>query len=266
MKMKEDYRKVNKESWNSKVKYHLASDFYAHDSFMKGESSLNSIELDILGDVKGKKILHLQCHFGQDSISLARLGANVTAVDLSDEAIKTAKGINDELGLDVHFICCDLYDLKDHLDEKFDIIFTSYGVIGWLPDMNRWASLINHFLVQNGKLLLVEFHPAVWMFDDNFEKIDFSYFNKEEIVEEIEGTYADANAPIKNKFICWNHDLSEVMMGIINNEMEIKSFNEYNYSPYNCFLAMDKLEEKKYQINKFGDKFPLIYSILAEKS
>lgn len=264
--MKEDYLKINKESWNSKVSYHVDSDFYAHKAFMNGESSLNNIELDILGDVKGKKILHLQCHFGQDSISLARLGAKVTAMDFSDEAIKTARSINDDLGLDVNFICCDVYDLINHLDDEFDIIFTSYGVIGWLPDLNKWASLIYHFLVSGGKLLLVEFHPAIWMYDDKFEKIEYSYFNKDIIVEETEGTYANTNAPIKNKYISWNHDLSEVIMRIINNGMEIKLFNEYNYSPYNCFLAMSKLGEKKYQIKKFGDKFPLIYAVLAEKN
>lgn len=264
--MNDDYLKINKESWNRNVEYHLKSDFYAQEAFMNGENSLNSIELDILGDINGKKILHLQCHFGQDSISLARMGAIVTAMDLSDEAIKVARSINDDLGLDVNFICCDVYDLKNHLEEKFDIIFTSYGVIGWLPDINKWSALVHHFLVPKGKLLLVEFHPAVWMYDDAFEKVEYSYFNEGLIEEDFEGTYADKSAPIKNKYISWNHDLSEVMMGIINNGMEIKLFNEYNYSPYNCFLAMEKLDKKKYQIKKFADKFPLIYAMLAEKN
>lgn len=260
-----DYLKVNKESWNEKVNYHVKSDFYAHDDFMKGKSSLNEIELKILGDVKGKKILHLQCHFGQDTLSLARLGADVTGVDLSDKAIDEARKSNKLLGLDAKFICCDIYDLPNHLSEEFDIVFTSYGVIGWLPDMNKWAKIIDHYLKPAGELLLVEFHPVVWMFDEKFESVDYSYFNKEAIKEEVDGTYADQEAPLKLKYISWNHDLSEVMMALINNGMAINKFEEYDYSPYNCFLAMEKIAERKFQIGKLSNKIPLIYSILAKK-
>lgn len=264
--MEEDYREVNKRSWNNKVEYHIKSDFYDQASFLAGKNSLNSIELGLLGDVRGKKILHLQCHFGQDSISLARMGAEVIGVDISDVAIKEAKKITKQLDVNATFICCDIYDLPKILDEKFDIVFTSYGVIGWLPDLNKWASLISLFLKAGGKLLLVEFHPFVWMYDDNFERIDYSYFNSGEIEEEESGTYADLDAPIKDKFICWNHSLSEVMMGLINNRLEIKKFEEYDYSPYNCFLGCEKISDRKYQIKKLGNKIALVYALYAEKS
>jgi 2-polyprenyl-3-methyl-5-hydroxy-6-metoxy-1,4-benzoquinol methylase len=112
-----------------------------------------------LADVKGKKMLHLQCHFGMDSLNWARLGADVTAVDLSDEAIKEAKQLNDALGLNAKFICCNVYDLKELLDEKFDIVFTSYGVVGWLPDLDKWAEIIAYYLKPSGTFYLAEFHP-----------------------------------------------------------------------------------------------------------
>lgn len=141
-----NYIEINKQSWNNRVDAHLKSEFYDVTGFLNGNSSLNSIELELLGDVKGKSILHLQCHFGQDSISLARLGAKVTSVDLSDKAIENGKTLAKQTSADVNFICCDVYDLPHHLTEQFDMVFTSYGTIGWLPDLDKWASLISRYL------------------------------------------------------------------------------------------------------------------------
>ena len=151
-------------------------EFYDLDNFVKGKTSLNSIELDLLGDVKGKTILHLQCHFGQDTISLSRLGAEVTGIDLSDKAIQSAQQIAKDTHSNANFICCDIYDLPNHLDKQFDIVFTSYGTIGWLPDLDKWANIVSHYLKPNGQFVFVEFHPVVWMFDDNFEKIGYNDF------------------------------------------------------------------------------------------
>ena len=126
----EKYFKSNKELWNQKTAIHKTSDFYDLEGFKKGKNVLNEIELSELGDVKGKSLLHLQCHFGLDSMSWSRLGAKVTAVDFSDEAIKTAQQIKGEAGLDTEFVCSNVYELKDNLNEQFDIVFTSYGVGG----------------------------------------------------------------------------------------------------------------------------------------
>ena len=104
-------------------------------------------------------------------------------VDLSDKAIKSAKQLSKETSSNTTFICCDIYDLPRYLDQRFDIVFTSYGTIGWLPDLNKWAEIISRFLKPNGQFVFVEFHPVVWMFDDNFEKIDYRYFNSGAIIE-----------------------------------------------------------------------------------
>ncbi|WP_341832519.1 class I SAM-dependent methyltransferase [Sphingobacterium thalpophilum] len=138
----ENYIAINKHSWNNRTDTHLKSDFYNLAGFLKGETSLNSIELALLGDISGKKILHLQCHFGQDTISLSRLGAKITGVDLSDKAIESAREIAKETNADVQFICCDLYELENHLDGQFDLVFTSYGTITWLPDLDKWGKII----------------------------------------------------------------------------------------------------------------------------
>lgn len=129
----ENYLEINKKSWNAKVEPHLKSDFYFVNEFLQGRTSLNSIELELLGDVKDKTILHLQCHFGQDSISLSRMGAKVTGIDLSDKAIEAAKDLAKQCDTNTEFICSDVYELPNILNQKFDIVFTSYGTIGWLP-------------------------------------------------------------------------------------------------------------------------------------
>lgn len=260
-----DYLAINKDSWNRKTKHHMASDFYELEAFKEGKTSLNDIDLELLGDIKGKKILHLQCHFGQDSLSLARMGAEVTGIDLSDEAIKQARLLNDELGLNANFVVSDVYDLPNHLEGEFDIVYTSYGTIGWLPDLNKWASVIDHFLKPGGQFVFVEFHPNVWMYDDDFTKVTYNYFKDEAIIDNEEGTYADKEAEEQFAYVSWNHGLSEVVTALLDKNLTIEQFKEYNYSPYNCLAHMEKIEERKYQVKPFGDKMPLCYSLVATK-
>ena len=260
-----NYIEINRDSWNAKVEHHLKSDFYFVDEFVNGRTSLNSIELDLLGDISGKEILHLQCHFGQDSIALARLGAKVTAMDLSDKAIEAARELNGKCWTDVEFIISDIYDLPDVLDKKFDLVFTTYGVIGWLPDLSKWAKVISHFLKPRGEFIFVEFHPVIWMFDDDFTHIKYNYFNEKAIVENYEGTYADKSANISQQYVMWNHSTSEVLNSLLSENMEIKIFNEYDWSPYPCFQHIEKIEERKYRIPQFGNKVPHVFSVVAQK-
>lgn len=260
-----NYIEINRRTWNQKTAVHYASDFYNVKEFITGGNSLNSIELDLLGNLNGKKILHLQCHFGQDSISLVRLGAKVTGVDLSDIAIEKAHELAKACGVDAKFICCDIYDLEKYLDEKFDIVFTSYGTIGWLPDINKWAKIVSHYLEPNGKFVFAEFHPLVWMYDDDFTEVRYSYFRDAPIIEIENGTYADKKANLVEEFCCWNHGLAEVMQGLMNEGLRIDIFQEYDYSPYNCFNKTIQIADKKFQLEPFGNKIPLVFSLRATK-
>lgn len=260
-----NYLEVNKNSWNNKVDSHYKSEFYDNKAFVKGQSSLNQIELDLLGDIKGKSILHLQCHFGQDTISLNRLGAHVTGIDLSDKAIEKATELARITNSAAKFICCDIYDLPNHVDETFDIVFTSYGTIGWLPDINKWADIVSRYLKPKGKFIFVEFHPVVWMFDDDFNKIKYRYFNAEAIIENEDGTYAEKEAAISQDYVMWNHGIGEVVNRLIRKGLEIKALEEYDYSPYDCFNKTVKIAPKKYRIKHLGDKIPMVYSIMATK-
>jgi SAM-dependent methyltransferase len=261
--MEENYLELNKDAWNKKTSYHIESDFYKMDAFVEGESSLNSIELDLLGDIKDKTILHLQCHFGQDSLSLSRKGAVVTGVDFSENAIEKAREVNENLGLDARFICCDIYNLPKHLNKQFDIVYTSYGTIGWLPDLDKWANVVSQFLKPGGTFVIVDFHPVVWMFDNDFTYFQYSYFKREPIVEIESGTYADVNAPIETKTISWNHSLGEILGNLINSGLEIMDFKEYDYSPYNCFKNLYEPEAGKFRIKSQEDKIPMVYSVVA---
>lgn len=261
-----NYIEANKELWNQRTDAHFKSDFYDVPAFIEGKNSLNPIELELLGDVKGKSILHLQCHFGQDTLTLARMGANVTGIDLSDNAIEKANELAAELNLNATFICSNIYDLKENLQGKFDIVFTSYGTIGWLPDLKNWAEIISCFLKPGGEFIMADFHPVLWMFDDNFKYIQYSYFNKEIIIEEEEGTYADRSADIKMKSYSWNHSSSEVINSLIDAGLMLNSFDEYDYSPYNCFNNLAEKAAGQYQIKGLEGKIPMVFAIKSRKS
>ena len=264
-KAEHNYLEINKQLWNQKVDHHFKSDFYDVQNFLKGKSSLNKIELNLLGDISGKSILHLQCHFGQDSISLGRLGADVTGIDLSNKAIDQAILLARKTNIDAAFICCDVYDLPNHLDKEFDIVYTSYGTIGWLPNLDNWAKIISKYLKPGGKFIFVEFHPVVWMFDYDFKKVQYRYFTSDAIVETETGTYTDRDAPIKSDSITWNHGIGEVVNSLITNDLEINVLNEYDYSPYNCFNKTVKISENKFRIKHLENKIPMVYAIVATK-
>ncbi len=149
-------------------------------------STLKDLEREEVGDVTGKSLLHLQCHFGLDTLFWARLGVNVTGVDFSETAIALAKSLAQEESLDATFVHSDLYDLPHVLSEQFDIVYTSYGVIGWLPDLQPWGSIIARFLKPGGFFYIAEGHPFMWLLDDTSSdfKVAHSYFSHDTIIEE----------------------------------------------------------------------------------
>lgn len=265
MENNKKYFESNKKLWNARTPFHASSEFYNVSDFKKGKTSLKNIELDEMGDVKGKSLLHLQCHFGMDTLSWARKGAKATGIDISDEAIKLARELNDELHLDTKFVCSNVYDLKEHLDEKFDIVFTSYGTIGWLPDLDKWADIVSHFLKKGGTFYIADFHPVLWMFDDLFQQIIYPYFNKGVIRTEIPGTYADRDADIHSVEYGWNHSMSEIFGSLLKHGLKITAFNEYPYSPFNCFRNMVERGDGNYRLRNFDEKLPMVFSIKAVK-
>ena len=259
------YFESNKYVWNQRTIHHKDSAFYDLNGFKAGKSVLSPIEIEEMGDVKGKSLLHLQCHFGMDSLDWARRGASVTGVDISDAAIKEAVQLNDELTLNAKFVCCNVYDTSRFVEEQFDIVFSSYGTIGWLPDLKPWAKMISERLKKGGFFYLAEFHPVVWMFDNDFTHIAYSYENRELIITENEGTYTNRDADIKGKEYSWNHSLGEVINSLIEADLNICFLNEYMYSPYPCFKNVIEIEKRKWHIKGLEGKIPMVYSLKAIK-
>ncbi len=265
MSENKNYFKVNKATWNAKVKVHAASKMYNLDAFKKGKSSLMPYEQEALGDVNGKSLLHLQCHFGQDTLSWSRLGAKCTGVDLSDEGIKLAKQLNKELNLDAEFVCCNVLDTSQFVKETFDIVFTSYGVIGWLPNLKPWGKMIAERLNKGGTFFMAEFHPIVWMFDYLEDKpvLKYEYMQDDVIYEEYEGTYANENSKMISKEYGWNHGLGYVISALTEAGLHIDYLKEYDESPYNVLPDLIKNESGMY-VTK--DKlYPLIFTLKATK-
>ena len=190
---------------------------------------------------------------------------SVRGVDLSDDAIELAEKINDELHLDATFICCNVYDTSEFVKEQFDIVFTSYGTIGWLPDLDPWAKVIAERLKPGGYFYMAEFHPVVWMFDDDFTHIKYHYDNKEIIVMEDQPTYTGDKNEIAGKEYSWNHSISEVLNALINAGLKIEFLNEHTFSPYSNFKNSVETEKGEWHIKGMEGKIPMVYSLRARK-
>lgn len=259
----ENYFELNRQAWNNITPSHVDSDFYALDQFRETKNDLPEIDRNALGDLKGKKVLHLQCHFGMNTLSMAHLGAEVTGVDISDTSIQKAKELSSELNLPARFIRSAIYELSNVLDEQFDIVYTSWGALCWLPDMKRWAEIVNALLRPGGKVIICEFHPTAYLFDDE-QEVGYSYFNAGVDVETFEGSYTENNTG-KNSYASWSHSLSEIMAGLRSANLVSDYFQEYDYSPYKCFTNMEEIAPGKYVFKKFGRKIPYGYVLTAKK-
>ncbi len=264
-----EYFKDNERLWDEKTPVHLKSEFYDLQGFLSGKTSLMQPELEDLpaSFVNGKSMLHLQCHFGQDSLSFARMGAKVTGIDLSGNAIAAAKELNKQLALDATFVKSNLYDLPENLEGQFDIVFTSYGTITWLPDLVKWAKIINHFLKPGGTFYIVETHPLLYLFDYDNHTISYNYFNSgKPYSEEVEGTYADPDSDLKATEHFWCHSLHEVIQPLLQEGLQLVDFKEYDYSPYDCFPNMEKDGEQVFRYKKTGTSIAHLFSLKMIKA
>lgn len=254
----------------AKANYQAENEFYSVKAFLEGKSSLRSFELDEIGDVKNKTLLHLQCHFGLDTLSWAREGAKVTGIDFSGEAIRLAKTLASKAKLSATFIQTNLYELPKVLSMKFDIVYTSIGVLCWLNDLKKWAEIISHFLKKGGFFYITDGHPVKNMFDNDHPKelqLKFNYFPIQEPMEFIaEGSYASSEPHMKpHKEYEWNHSISEIINSLIQAGLKIESFNEYPYSPYPMFNFSTKDQKGYYRLINQKAEIPLIYSLKALK-
>jgi SAM-dependent methyltransferase len=260
---------TNKEMWNEWAELHVNSEFYDVESFKKGRCSLYPIAVEEAGDVSGKSLLHLMCHFGIDTLSWARRGAKVTGVDFSDNATDIARSMTDELELNAEFICCNLYDLLQNLDRQFDVVFTSAGVLCWLPDLERWASVIAQFLKSGGFFYILEGHPFLNMLldeDPNAIKPEIlrSYFyTPEPEVYQSDASYAGIKTSRIHTGKEWTHSLGDIVKSLISAGLRIEFLHEYPYIFFKALPYMEQDDQGAWRIP--GDKIPLIFTLKATK-
>lgn len=266
----DEYLKNNQELWNEITPIHAQSKFYDVEGFKKGSSSiLYPVELEEMGDVSEKSLLHLQCHFGMGTLSWARRGAKVTGVDFSDKSIDLARSLSKELGIEADFICYNIYDLPERLSAKFDIVYTSAGVLCWLPDLKKWAEIISHFLKPGGFFYILEGHPFKMVFDDSRDatelSVKYSYFhNPEPDKWEPEPDYAEPDAVVTHGSYEWTHSIGDIINSLVYAGLRIEFLHEFPVIFFKRFPFMEKDNAGGWRIP--GDKIPLIFTLKATKA
>ncbi len=254
-----DYFEMNRVGWDRRTASHFDSKFYNLPGFLAGETSLREIELAELGNVGGKSLLHLQCHFGMDTLSWARKGAICTGVDISPVAIQKAQELAQELKLNAEFVCTDVYSFQRSRSAPYDIVFTSYGALCWLPDLHQWAEVVASNLAVGGRFYIVEFHPIYDLL------AGYSYFTQEQPDVDEEGTYTENGAEAIAKLATWAHPMSSVINALLNVGIQIERVSEFPFSPYNCFEGMVEREPGRFYLSHKGNDVPIVYSITGRK-
>ena len=223
---------TNRAWWDERVALHADSPFYDLERVRAGGSALDPIEQTEIGDVQSASVLHLQCHFGLSTLSLARAGARVTGVDFSTRAVDLARRLAAEFDLEARFVRCDLYDVPRVVPETFDVVFTSYGVLSWLPDLAGWATVVAGALRPGGRFHLVELHPAACMYDDESAdpRLRYPYFRGSEALRiERRGSYAVPDAETTHEVTySWPAAISDVLTVLLDSGLRIESFREYS--------------------------------------
>lgn len=266
----DEYQRANRALWDNWTALHATSSYYDVEGFKAGKSTLTPIEIDALGDVAGMSLLHLQCHFGLDTLSWARRGAEVTGVDFSARAIEFARALARELALPARFVQSDIYDLPAALQEEFDVVFTSYGVLYWLPDLPRWAAVAARFLKPGGTFFIVEHHPIAAVFDGSDAgdlRAARPYFRGPEPEQtESYGSYAASSAEFQGLEYGWMHPLSEVVNAVLAAGLRLTSLHEFPYSDFPRWPGMERGDDGWWHLpDNNRDLVPLLFSLKATK-
>lgn len=262
---------ANRRHWDEVVPLHMIAESYNVAGFKAGTSKLNAVELEEVGDVRRRTLLHLQCHFGLDTLSWAREGAIATGVDFSESAIEAARALAAECGIDARFVVSDVYGLPDRLQGQFDIVFTSYGVLFWLPDIERWAQVAAHFVRPGGTFYIVEFHPFAHVFDDAPDIEDlyvrYPYFTPDEPLRfEQDSSYAGPPANLKNRTTYeWPHGVGEVVTALIDAGLRIEFLHEFPFTTWRFLPIMERSADGTVRLTKHDGSVPLLYSVKATK-
>lgn len=262
-----EYLESNRKLWNDWTGINAASPMYDVEGFKAGQLRLDAIERE-LGDVTGKSLLHLQCHFGMSTLSWARLGARATGVDFADSAIELARSLSVETGVAAEFIHANIYDLPAVLSGQFDFVFTSHGVLGWLPDLEKWAQVVAHYLKPGGVFYIVEAHPFVYVFDDENSdepRLRYSYFDQQVQRFDVKGSYADTASEYRGVEYSWMHGVGDVIDSLIAAGLTIQSFREFPFMTWKMLQFMEQDPDGWWRLPSRFPEIPLMFSLMASK-
>ncbi len=267
---------VNRAHWDERAPAHFASPDYAVGRFIEDPSHLSTVvrfDLPRLGDVTGVRGVHLQCHIGTDTISLARLGAQMTGLDFSAASLAQARELAARTHAEVGFVQADVYEAAKVLGAGgFDLVFTGIGALCWLPSVTRWAQVVSELLTTGGRLFIREGHPMLWSLADSRPDgllvVDYPYFERDEpVIEEAEGTYVRSEAKFEHNLAhTWNHGLGELVTALLDAGMEITDLVEHDSVPWEALPGqMEQIELGEWRLRDRPWRLPHTFTLRAIK-
>jgi SAM-dependent methyltransferase len=269
----DEHRATNLANWESRVPIHAASQLYDLEHLAADPGRLSNVmrrDAPELGDVAGLDVVHLQCHIGTESVSLAKLGARVTAVDFSPSALAVAQDLAHRAGVDVRFVESEVYAAPAALaGDRFDLVYTSVGVLCWLPDIRGWARVVAALLRPGGRLYLREGHPVLWSLDDERADellvIQYPYFERREPTRfATEVTYADGDARVSSPVTYeWNHGLGEIVQALLDAGMVLTRLVEHDAVEWQALPWMVRGDDGRFRLPSGGERLPLSYTLEA---
>ena len=266
----DQYIHGNQQLWDEYADINFHSSFYDVAGFKASPNPLSNLIRDGVGDMAGKSLLHLQCHFGKDTLRFALMGATVTGIDFSSKAITYAQQLATEMQIPATFIETDLYELPQVLHEQFDVVFTSYGVLGWLPDLDRWGEIVGRFLKPGGIFFIIEAHPTIQIFDDTHPqelRVMLPYFHQQEpmVTEPQVGNYADPNAVVTHADYFWQHSMADIVNPLLRAGLRLEYLREYPHLTWQALSFMVQDDEGYWRLPPEYPSLPLSFAIRAVK-
>lgn len=261
--------KANRQLWDEWTDLHFDSAFYGVEQFRQGGLSLPPCDVDALGPVEGLSLLHLQCHFGLDSLSWTRLGARVTGLDFSERAIEKARQLAAQCGLKARFVCADVYQAPEEIPEQFDRVVTTAGILPWLPDVGAWARVVAKMLRPGGTFYLREFHPVSQVLDEASDDpgaphLRYPYFPSGEVIcSGSTGSYAVPQSAVETVSYEWPHTFAEVLQALLDAGMRLEAIREFPFTTYRAFPWLVRGTDGNWRWPGECAFLPLMYSIKA---
>ncbi|MCG7841562.1 MAG: class I SAM-dependent methyltransferase [Methanomassiliicoccales archaeon] len=268
MKNVDEMTAANLRRWDEKAQANWNSHYYDLDGFLRKKDSLLPLEVREVGDVNGKNMLHLQCHFGMDSLSWAGRGATVTGVDFSAEAIRLARELSRKIEVPAKFINSNVYDLESVLQTEFDIVYTSYGVLCWLPDLGEWGRLIAKYLRPGGFFYIVEGHPFGNMIDENvLDHFQAGYPYFDESPEMFDDDHVvDQGHDFQNKErFEWFHSMSEIINSLVSQGLHLEFVHEFSSCFFPMHPRMQRHDDGYWYLPEGEFNVPMMFSLKASK-